>query len=148
VVTVQHHINVRAAQRRANGSVGPVHPWHDFPSRRHRAGALTRGSEVAAHHPGPHTKICPPAWSRCNIISMHGRHSVEPTAPLDQCTRGMTLQAVGTALVRSHAVLKLLLITPWHEEHYVRTNGRAAVGRFRSAVSSRQTVYRSANGSV
>ena len=49
--------------------------------------------------------------------SIHGRHSGEQTAPLDQCTRHLTLQAVDTAPVRSHAILQnLLLITltsPW-----------------------------------
>ena len=58
-----------------------------------------------------HTKSAAPVWPRCKTRSTHERHSVNPTAPLGQCTRGMTLQAVGTALVRSHAILKSLLIT-------------------------------------
>ena len=39
---------------------------------------------------------------------MHGRHSGKLTAPLGQCARFMTIQAVDTALVRSHAILKSL----------------------------------------
>ena len=49
VVAVQDQIDARAAQRQSDGSAGPVHPCHDSPSRRHRAGALTCHSEVAAH---------------------------------------------------------------------------------------------------
>ena len=33
------------------------------------------------------------------VRSMHGRHSGKLTAPLGQCARFMTLQAIGTALV-------------------------------------------------
>ena len=46
---MQDQIDARAAQRQSDGSAGPVHPWYDSPSRRHRAGALTRHSEVDAH---------------------------------------------------------------------------------------------------
>ena len=43
-------VNARVAQRQANGSAGPVRPFYDSPGRRHRADALTRGSEVVTHH--------------------------------------------------------------------------------------------------
>ena len=42
---------------------------------------------------------------------MHGRHSGKLTAPLGQCVRFMTIQAVVTALVRSHTILKSLPTT-------------------------------------
>ena len=45
------------------------------------------------------------------VRSMHGRHSGKLTAPLGQCARFMTIQAVGTELVRSHAILKSLPTT-------------------------------------
>ena len=51
------------------------------------------------------------------VRSLHGRHSGEPTAPLGQCARDMTLQAVDTAPVRSYAILNSLRITltpPWN----------------------------------
>ena len=41
---------------------------------------------------------------------MHGRHSGKLTAPLGQCARFMTIQAVDTALVRSHAIMKSLSV--------------------------------------
>ena len=44
-------INARAAQRQANGSAGSVCPLYDSPGRRHRAGVITRDSEVVTRPP-------------------------------------------------------------------------------------------------
>ena len=49
--------------------------------------------------------------ARWKVRSRHGREIVELMTRLGQCVRCTTLQAVGTALGRSHAILKSLLIT-------------------------------------
>ena len=58
---------------------------------------------------------------RCLMISLHGRHSDKPTAPLGQCTRGMSPQAVGTAPVRSCAILNSL------SAHHLHTTLEAGI---------------------
>ena len=58
--------------------------------------------------------------------SMQGRHSGKPTAPLGQCARFMTIQAVVTALVRSHVVLKSLCLSTL-AEHAGRLAGSLAL---------------------
>ena len=76
--------------------------------------ALGRLYAIPKSQPTTHLK----AWksmlcevARWKIRSLHGRHIVELTTPMGQYVRYMTLQAVDTALGRSHATPKSLFIT-------------------------------------
>ena len=83
-----------------------------------------------------HTEICSPTvvavHGEIMVRSLHGRHSVEPTAPLGQCTHCPTLHAVGTALVRSHAVLKSQLIT-----HNTRAGSHVVIHAVQDQIDAR-----------
>ena len=109
LLAVHGQIDAQLAPPRSDDSVRPYYSYYHPPGPRYGAGSLTHRYDLAALTSSHNVNSTLTTCSRCMVRSMRSLHHLDLTTRFVHTTHIITLQALNTALARSHIDMTSLL---------------------------------------